>query len=648
MRTKVRTWTRFFLLLAMIAAAAVAWVCTGPVPASADVEDTSAVASVGVRLKLDPGYEIDENTSYAQLKNALTVEAFGADGTSLGELGTSQFELEANFAEGSNETNEFTVVVSGSDVQSKPFKITGFTAQKDAVRSISATYNGGATLYSYTPVVTIPSYFTVKAIGWDGTEKTLSQSEYTIQGNLAPKTPNVNAPYDVEVTVAYQEGGRVTNITCPCTVTGVNPATPVTIFAVGSSVNALASCAAGDLTVTVVYSGGTVTLSFGAYRVEYMRKTEEGGWEVDPDATGYIYEDGSGRVKITYTENGTSVECYADLQVSRVAVTAPNFSAEGSDYRYSVSDNIVTGTKQTIGLNSYYDPAIMEITGVSAQEGFSGTAPTYNASNGSITVTDAGTYTVTVALKESAQAYFFRNDENNEDLREVTVEYKIYPVEPPIGIEWSDGAYEGGELRWNRDDDVSFTLLNNYGGGYVTYTYGKTGGGTTSGTGEEPNLPNETGTYTLTVSVAARGNFTAVNKELATFTIGQRVLGAPTLSALTYTGVRQAPFVTYAGENDASYLSVTNAGGTNAGTYTATFEIDGTEAVWSEDIGGEGYEVEGSTLDLRAFLHRSRLYIQRQRADGRARRLGAFQRAFDRDARHADGLGRRVRRSCER
>ena len=104
MRTKVRTWTRFFLLLAMIAAAAVAWVCTGPVPASADVEEDGRQGEVSL-LALPENVTVTEITveltgsattasSYEQIKNALTVTATGSDGMEY-PLGSDEFELSA-------------------------------------------------------------------------------------------------------------------------------------------------------------------------------------------------------------------------------------------------------------------------------------------------------------------------------------------------------------------------------------------------------------------------------------------------------------------------------------------------------------------------------------------------------------------------
>ena len=116
------------------------------------------------------------------------------------------------------------------------------------------------------------------------------------------------------------------------------------------------------------------------------------------------------------------------IQVSRVAVTQPTFSSVGSDYDYTDSDGVAVGEPQTISLNEFYDDTIMEIKGVSYQGEIEDASAQFNSTNGSITVTDAGIYTVTVALREEAQAYFFRTDDNDDDLREIEITDERYPV----------------------------------------------------------------------------------------------------------------------------------------------------------------------------------------------------------------------------
>ena len=606
MRTKVRTWTRFFLLLAMIAAAVFAWVCTEPVPASADVEEDGRQGEVSllalpenVTVTKITGVELTGSattaSSYEQIKNALIVTATGSDGTEY-TLGSDAFELIGVFENGAQETNVFRVICG--DVQSDAtVELSGTPVGNSTTRSISAVFNNaaGTAIYPYTNTVQLKQLLEVTRYSWTGEATPVTNNnEYVIEGELTPTKGGQIEPYDKEITIRLNIGQETSNVSCTVLVTGITPAAPTAVLVTGpGSVTALSPYTDYDWTVQVMYAGGMSTIPLSACTVEYADSAQSTTDEDGNKYTGFVYDSGGGYLKVTYTEAGSASTYFAFVEVLKVPYPAPYMPDPGT-YAYTAEDGAATTTAQDISIRGF-NPDIMEIVSVQYSGSAAGVEPAYDTAVGTFEATEAGEYTVRVALTN--EAYYFQDHETDETYLDLT--YTLEPAEPPIELEWSDGAYQEGELHWDRDDDVSFTLLNNYGGGNVTCSYSKEGGGTTTGTGEEPNLPNETGTYTLTVSVAASGNFTAVeDKELATFTIGQRVLGAPTLSALTYTGASQAPAVTYAGENDASYLAVTNAGGTDAGEYTATFKIVGNEAVWSEDIGGEGYAVSGNTLTI--------------------------------------------------
>lgn len=602
-------------ILLICAALSLAFLPGPATEANADPEDARALPDdVAVTDITGVNYRggVTADSTYDAIKGALTVTVTGSDAQTY-TLASDEFEVVGVFADGENTTNNFMVVVG--DIEDDPqaaVTITGFTADRSGVRSIYAVYDGEATLYSYTNVLTLLTRVGVDVTYWDGTTReNVSSSEYTLEGNLAPETGNMVGTFDKEITVIYRESGQNTNITTTCLITNINPASPNSLVAYANdAVNAMDQCSDGDITVQVIYNGGMVLLPFGSYTVEYMYQTDDGSWEVYPDAEGYIYSEGGvGQVRIRYTENGTTVSTDVIIQVSRVAVTSPTFSIAGSNYEYTVSGDVATGSTQTISLNNFYNSEIMEITGVTYEGIIPGASAGLNSDNGSITVTDTGIYTVTVALREDAQAYFFRNDEGDENLREVTLKYEVYAVEPPIELDWSDNAYgEDDALIWDRDDEVSFDLLHNYGNGSVTYTYININGGEpVTGTAENPNLPNVVGEYNMTVTVAANGNFTGATLEDIHFTIGQRVISIPTLNAstggnLVYNGAPQTAEITYQNSGDAEYLDVTNVGGTDADTYTVTFTIKdeyADEAAWdSEIVSGNGVTVNGNTLTL--------------------------------------------------
>ena len=173
MRTKVRTWTRFFLLLAMIAAAVFAWVCTEPVPASADVEEDGRQGEVSL-LALPENVTVAEITSvelkgsattassYEQIKKALTVTATGSDGE-VYQLGSDEFELIGVFAEGAQETNQFRAVC-GNVQSAATVELSGTPVGNTATRSISAVFtpDESSPLHSNSDVMfDLPDYLTV-------------------------------------------------------------------------------------------------------------------------------------------------------------------------------------------------------------------------------------------------------------------------------------------------------------------------------------------------------------------------------------------------------------------------------------------------------------------------------------------------------
>ena len=607
MRTKGKFWARFILLLALCAAAVFAWGSVGIVPTFAESGGNGRQGEVSL-LALPENVTVAEITSveltgaattassYEQIKKALTVTATGSDGE-VYQLGSDEFELIGVFAEGAQETNQFRAVC-GNVQSAATVELSGTPVGNSTTRSISAVFNNaaGTAIYPYTNTVQLKQLLEVTRYSWTGEATPVTNNnEYVIEGELTPTKGGQTEPYDKEITIRLNIGQETSNVSCTVLVTGITPAAPTAVLVTGpGSVTALSPYTDYDWTVQVMYAGGMSTIPLSACTVEYADSAQSTTDEDGNKYTGFVYDSGGGYLKVTYTEAGSASTYFAFVEVLKVPYPAPYMPDPGT-YAYTAEDGAATTTAQDISIRGF-NPDIMEIVFVQYSGSAAGVEPAYDTAAGTFEATEAGEYTVRVALTN--EAYYFQDHETDETYLDLT--YTLEPAEPPIGIEWSDGAYEGGELRWNRDDDVSFTLLNNYGGGDVTYTYSKAGGGTTTGSGTEPNLPNEAGTYTLTVRVAASGNFTAVeDKELATFTIGKRVLQAPTLSALTYTGAAQAPAVTYAGGNDASYLAVTNAGGTAAGEYTATFTIeDADEAAWSEEIVGEGYAVSGNTLTI--------------------------------------------------
>ena len=579
------------LLIALCAALLILCVSFGVLTAntrSASGAELKAVPEGTERIEVIYNGGITDTMTYADMKRQVTVTAYDGD-TALGTLAPDAFELVGDFSAGGDTTSSFKAVVTtpSGEKHSEPFKIEGFTVSSSAVRSISAEYTGSGLQSGSTIAL---KDIKVTAIRWNGTSvSSVSNNDFTISGVLTPDSPKTVGTYDKEITVTWSSDSK---ITCTCLITGISARAPIGLAGtlVEDTVLANAEYKSGDIEVVVVYSGfQPYSLDSGAYTVKYMRLSDDGTWVVDLDATGYIYENGIGKVLVEYTEAGTLVTAEVDLYVSKVPVDAPYFKTKESEYQYTVKDETVTGQSQTITLNGY-DNKIMSITDVTyaPNDGQTEYSPSYDPVAGTITVQDAGTYTATIELNEGTDAYYFRDpeDSGNETIRSVEITFTVNraPLKD-LKVEFIKEGEPKPVTQWNRDDVVEAKLSGNYGNGSVTYKYKNKDTGAESDT-----LPNETGPYELTVTVSGTNNFAAGEYKTEgeiEFTIGQRIISAPrSITSLTYNGTLQEPEISYDRNNDKDYLDVTNNGGTNAEyEYSVTFKIkDTNQAKWADDV----------------------------------------------------------------
>ena len=628
MKTKGRLfWTRLLTMMALCIAALIAGLSFGMTSAYAENADKAASSEDGgvSVLALPENVTVTGITdveltgtvttasSYAEIKAALAVTATGSDGKTY-ELDPDEFEVVGVFEDGAIETNTFRIVC-GTVTSEATFEMSGEPVRNDAVRSITAEYvNDGSTmLYSYSSLeFDVKDMVQVTRWTWAGEGTIAGSEEFVLEGQLTPSRAGQTQPYSKEITVRRFIGDETSNISCTLEIPDIQPAAPsaIRITTAPGTVVAFSKIDPAAWVLQVEYEddpwGNAFEIPLSMVTVQYADASGETTDEEGNPYEGFVYDGGRGQVIFSYSENGETVTVRRQIAVSRVSISQVYFLGVG-EYKYSVTENNeVEGTDQTASIVNY-NSDIMEITSVS----FSGSQASvpFDTQAGTITVCDAGTYTVRVELTNAA--YYFENRQAPDDTY-MEIEYVVDPVEPPIEIKWSENAYDGEDLKWNRDDIVSFELLKNYGNGKVTYTYRRTDDSTTTGTAEDPNLPNETGTYTLTVKVEANGNFAAFEGELATFTVGQRVIGLPTLNDpevndgnLVYNGAEQEASITYAGgEGDADYLDVVNTVGENVGTYTVTFTIKdqyADEVEWDSSIAdslSEGESLVGNTLTL--------------------------------------------------
>ena len=626
MKTKGRLfWTRLLTMMALCIAALIAGLSFGMTSAYAENADKAASSEDGgvsvlalpenVTVTGITGVKLTGTvttaSSYAEIKAALAVTATGSDGKTY-ELDPDEFEVVGVFEDGAIETNTFRIVC-GTVTSEVTFVVSGEPVRNDAVRSITAEYvNDGSTmLYSYSSLeFDVKDMVQVTRWTWAGEGTIAGSEEFVLEGQLTPSRAGQTQPYSKEITVRRFIGDETSNISCTLEIPDIQPAAPsaIRITTAPGTVVAFSKIDPAAWVLQVEYEddpwGNAFEIPLSMVTVQYADASGETTDEEGNPYEGFVYDGGRGQVIFSYSENGETVTVRRQIAVSRVSISQVYFLGVG-EYKYSVTENNeVEGTDQTASIVNY-NSDIMKIASVSLS-GSQASVP-FDTQAGTITVCDAGTYTVRVELTNAA--YYFENRQAPDDTY-MEIEYVVDPVEPPIEIEWSENAYDGEDLKWDRDDIVSFELLKNYGNGEVTYTYRRTDDSTTTGTAEDPNLPNETGTYTLTVKVEANGNFAAFEGELATFTVGQRVIGLPTLNDpevndgnLVYNGAEQEASITYAGgEGDADYLDVVDTGGENVGTCTVTFTIKdqyADEAEWDSSIvNGDGVTIDGNTLTL--------------------------------------------------
>ena len=459
------------------------------------------------------------------------------------------------------------------------------------------------TIYSYTQPANLKRHVTVQFTDAEGAVRELESGEFIIAGSFAPTQSGTNGTFEKTLTIEYTDSDSQQTYTTEYTFT-VQTATPLNVVLAKinqSAVEAYSVFDPNDYIVTVNYSGGSATLDAGAYKVIYG----DADGVQDEDATGYIYDEGMGTVFVRYSENGSSsiISQMYTVDVSKVSIAPVDFSNGNTsvfDYSYDEESGEVTAEDQKISLSSGYNSSIMTIAQVMYDNGDGETdvtaevtAQDTNSENttGTLTLTNVGEYTVTVRLTNLA--YFWRG--MSESVTDITLTYTITKAPLDLSAAFTlNGDPMGDPVHWEVDTaGISIAVSGNYGGGTVIYYFtGDSHDGvvTDYSTSDPTNVPNHAGDkYTMYIAVGETANFLGGQSQPVAFTVGQRVISAPTVSDLVYNGKEQTPTISYAAEGDDAYLDVQIEKGTVVGTYTVTFTIDDqNNAKWAGDASDSG------------------------------------------------------------
>ena len=453
----------------------------------------------------------------------------------------------------------------------------------------SCTYEGE--IFSYTPTSTIRDSLVVKLYtSADDLEGQPVRAEsLSIQGNFTPETQGQTEPFTKKLTVSYTYNGTVLTAQTPdFTVTPATPSSISVSYDAPEGVKAFSEYNPALLTVKVKYENDTRGTEFEItnYTVAYgdADGNPTGKNEFEYGTRGYA------TLIVSYIENGQAeVKGTAwDIAVTKIQVS-PVYCNETTFLPTEGNENV--GREQVIAIQNY-NSEYMQV--VSAQKD-GGDEVAFDTENGTVTVTDAGTYTVVVTLTNPA--YFWADDESGNELEKtftLTVnKAELSQLETTFMQGETELKPEDGAVHWEKDTaGISIAVSGNYGGGDVTYYFeGDSYDGTFKAydTTDPENVPNLAGSYKMYIKVDESANFLGGQSQPVVFTIGQRVISAPTVSDLIYNGEEQTPEISYAASGDDAYLDVQIEKGTDVGTYTVTFTIDDqNNAKWADDASDSG------------------------------------------------------------
>ena len=372
---------------------------------------------------------------------------------------------------------------------------------------------------------------------------------------------------------------------------------------------------------SVIYNGSAQTSVYadetGVWSAENVTQTNVGNYEVAitlNDIANYEWESEkeSATVKVTFTITKASAE------ISEFVLTGWTYGESANSASYTVS--------------AYYDGTVTYV--------YTGTTNAGVEYNSEIAPTEAGSYTLTATIEETANCTVAKNggrvetaftiarkqvviptvekqtivydgknhtpiltglDENclavaNTGITNVG-EYEVeFTLRNENNYEWTTGTRENVRVcyyevvqatnEWVKAPalsavswryDAAPATLKEYLADFGTETAKVYVNGKEVTDGIATNL--DAGEYTLTVIISGTENYTALQAEI-TFTIQQAVVevnALPKSFTTTYNGETQA-----AGASAGKGYTVTDAVGKDAGTYAVVYTLDGENYIWSD------------------------------------------------------------------
>ncbi|MCD8208731.1 MAG: MBG domain-containing protein [Bacteroidales bacterium] len=413
----------------------------------------------------------------------------------------------------SNYQCSFTIVAKEITVTWDTTELTynGFAQHPTATIDDGQICNGdsvGVGTYTYTD----GSSSEHKDVGTYSVEASLDNSNYVIKTGYAEITFTINPkPVTIswtEETFTYDKTGKTPTATIEggCVVSGdtvdivytydngsvTAPVDAGSYFATASSGNSNYVLSGDNLTLNFTIDKATLALSWPeTLSYEYT------GAPIEPEATfaenGGAYDGDDVGLVYTYSEGHTDVGSYFVMASS----TNPNYeiSSNSATFNYSITAKTVTVTSVSWDrlLFTYNGNAQTPVATVTLSESVEYTIEyTYSASNGTTlgsAPTDAGSYTVTIAITLSSSNYSL-------DTTAATL-YATFGIEKAtLTVEWTGGESftEGDGSAMHPVATVSGWVEGNE--VTVTYTYATAGGEDYSET-----EPTSAGNYTVKIEL---------------------------------------------------------------------------------------------------------------------------------------------------
>lgn len=259
----------------------------------------------------------------------------------------------------------------------------------------------------------------------------------------------------------------------------------------------------------------------------------------------------------------TTAEYSVDWSVKPLAVSVPTGS--DPDYTYDGSAQTYTFTGWTAGKNNIAPISVL------VEEGEAVISDAADAAAGTVSLTDAGNYTITLSLTDTENFVWADGGDAEREFA-----FTINKANNDLSVTVENWTYDDGSA-------VVPSVSGNNSGAAVIYTVTGVTDTSYSRSGSWAEVkPVNAGQYTLTVSVQETDNYNADTSESVSFTISQKGVTVALASdtQYTYTGAAVNVELTV-GDNrvdlaDNEYFTVfSGCEGTDAGSYTATIAWKG-------------------------------------------------------------------------